>query len=165
MIRIAKLLPQVESNHRLHKLIRPAAIVDNNTQGINPPMLCALTNWAMRHLIIMVYVSRNPSGLSVTLVASVPSFLCDIPRTQWYRHFLSYLNAVRYCGVLVPISQWALFLSSLWQCRDSDPRSDQTHMLVAPFTSFHCLFYFEVRCGSPAMITSSSPSTSSFHRS
>lgn len=42
MIRIAKLLPQVDSNHRPHKLIRPAAIVGNNTQGIHPPMLCAL---------------------------------------------------------------------------------------------------------------------------
>lgn len=42
MIRIAKLLPQVDLNHRPHKLINPVANVGNYTQGINPPMLCAL---------------------------------------------------------------------------------------------------------------------------
>lgn len=55
------------------------------THGLAPAAL--LLSYTTPY-IFMVYVLRNPSGLSVTLVASVPTFLHDIPPMQRYRHFL-----------------------------------------------------------------------------
>ena len=86
MIRIVKLLPQVESNHRPHKLIRPAAIVGNNAQGIIPPMLCALTNWAMRQCKKPARLLTRACSIFYSMYMFRFESHCHIPSSTYRAH-------------------------------------------------------------------------------